>query len=343
VTKDFVFMGDRRIAFVSIASGNPYYYLPDNLGSTAVIASGDGKSIQWEADNYPFGNQRKVFTSSVNNPYQFTGDEYDSDTQFDYSVARFEAGRWGRFLSPDPYMGSMDVSNPQTLNRYSYVANNPTNAVDPSGMKIIIHQNWYISAGQAAWNDPFCEDDNSESLDPCGFGPGGPFGSVDDSIILGGLPGDAGSGNGLPIPGCILPGECGGLSAGLPPGIASAPCANAEFGCPTNSFGPGGIAVGAGGTVLCQILEPCGVVEDIIFGGEIIAAGGALVYEFAKGGHQNIRPSWAEKYGLPRPGESGKDYAERVCRLEYPPDGAGCGSGPGSDFEKLKKWADRRR
>lgn len=134
LAKDFVFMGDRRIAFVSIASGNAYYYLPDHLGSTAVIASGDGKTIQWEADYYPFGNQRRVFTSSVNNSYQFTGDEYDSDTQQDYAVARFEAGRWGRFLSPDPYLGSMDVSNPQTLNRYSYVLNDPLDLLDPLGL-----------------------------------------------------------------------------------------------------------------------------------------------------------------------------------------------------------------
>lgn len=134
LTKDFVFMGDRRIAFVSLASGNSYYYLPDHLGSTAVIASGDGKTIQWDADYYPFGNQRHVFTSLVNNPFQFTGDEYDSDTGFDYSIARFEAGKWGRFNSPDPFLGSMDVSNPQSLNRYSYVLNEPVSYTDPSGL-----------------------------------------------------------------------------------------------------------------------------------------------------------------------------------------------------------------
>jgi RHS repeat-associated protein len=229
-----------------------------------------------------------VFTSSVNNAYQFTGDEYDSDTQFDYSVARFESGQWGRFHSPDPYMGSMDVSNPQTLNRYSYVANNPTNAVDPSGMKIIVHQNWYISAGQAAWNDPFCEDDNSESLDPCGFGPGGPFGSVDDSIILDGLPGDGSSGNALPLPGCILPGECSGLTAGLDPGMvggSSSPCANAEFGCSTpNGFGPGGAVAG---TVICQFLEPCGAVEDAAIITGVIFLGAEAVIHLATSAKPN--------------------------------------------------------
>jgi hypothetical protein len=37
-------------------------------------------------------------------------------------------------LSPDPYLGSMDLSNPQSLNRYSYVLNNPTNFIDPLGL-----------------------------------------------------------------------------------------------------------------------------------------------------------------------------------------------------------------
>lgn len=50
-------------------------------------------------------------------------------------MARFEAGRWGSFLSPDPFLGSADVSNPQSLNRYSYVLNNPVNMVDPFGLE----------------------------------------------------------------------------------------------------------------------------------------------------------------------------------------------------------------
>jgi RHS repeat-associated protein len=40
------------------------------------------------------------------------------------------AGRW---LQPDPYDGSYDFSNPQSLNRYSYVGNNPLTFTDPSG------------------------------------------------------------------------------------------------------------------------------------------------------------------------------------------------------------------
>lgn len=39
----------------------------------------------------------------------------------------------GRWMSPDPYNGSIDPSNPQSFNRYSYVGNNPLGFTDPSG------------------------------------------------------------------------------------------------------------------------------------------------------------------------------------------------------------------
>ncbi len=39
-----------------------------------------------------------------------------------------------RWLSPDPYNGSYDITNPQSFNRYSYVANNPMAFIDPSGL-----------------------------------------------------------------------------------------------------------------------------------------------------------------------------------------------------------------
>ena len=39
--------------------------------------------------------------------------------------------KFGRFLQADPFV--QDPLNTQSLNRYSYVWNNPLNATDPSG------------------------------------------------------------------------------------------------------------------------------------------------------------------------------------------------------------------
>ncbi|HXJ95146.1 MAG TPA: RHS repeat-associated core domain-containing protein [Terriglobia bacterium] len=40
-----------------------------------------------------------------------------------------------RWLTPDPAgLAAVDLTNPQSLNRYAYVLNNPTTLIDPSGL-----------------------------------------------------------------------------------------------------------------------------------------------------------------------------------------------------------------
>lgn len=60
-----------------------------------------------------------------------TGKERDTESGNDYFGARYYASTMGRFLSPDDVGG--DPSNPQSLNLYSYVANNPLSRTDPTG------------------------------------------------------------------------------------------------------------------------------------------------------------------------------------------------------------------
>ena len=70
--------------------------------------------------------------------YQFTGKERDSESGLDYFGARYYASTVGRWLSPDwsakaepvPYA---KLDNPQSLNLYSYVGNNPLSRIDADG------------------------------------------------------------------------------------------------------------------------------------------------------------------------------------------------------------------
>jgi RHS repeat-associated protein len=63
---------------------------------------------------------------------RFTGKERDSETGLDYLGARYYGSTMGRFLSPDPFGGHRE--DPQTLNKYNYVANNPLSRTDSTGL-----------------------------------------------------------------------------------------------------------------------------------------------------------------------------------------------------------------
>jgi RHS repeat-associated protein len=60
---------------------------------------------------------------------KFTGKERDADFALDNFGARYNASTMGRFMSPDPLGGRL--VNPQTLNKCSYVRNNPLSLTDP--------------------------------------------------------------------------------------------------------------------------------------------------------------------------------------------------------------------
>src|SRR5205085_5178070 len=65
---------------------------------------------------------------------KFTAYEDDAETNLEYAEARYYSSSGGRFTSTDPFSGSMSLTDPQSLNRYSYVSNNPVNSTDHSGM-----------------------------------------------------------------------------------------------------------------------------------------------------------------------------------------------------------------
>lgn len=73
----------------------------------------------------------------------FTGKERDTESGNDYFGARYYASSMGRFMSPDEFGGHTE--DPQTLNRYSYVANNPLSRSDPTG-----HDFWQTCYQQSA-------------------------------------------------------------------------------------------------------------------------------------------------------------------------------------------------
>jgi len=89
----------------------------------------------WE---YIYDAFRLLCNSHVFWQCRFTGKERDAESGNDYFGARYYASNMGRWMSPDwsakqepvPYS---KLDNPQTLNLYSYVLNNPLSNVDADG------------------------------------------------------------------------------------------------------------------------------------------------------------------------------------------------------------------
>ena len=72
-----------------------------------------------------------IAPSDLTPSQKFTGQRLDTATGLQHHGARYYDPQLGRWISPDPTIP--DPSDPQSLNRYSYVTNNPINQVDPTG------------------------------------------------------------------------------------------------------------------------------------------------------------------------------------------------------------------
>lgn len=104
------------------------YYLADRL-STRLKADSSG-NVAGTQDHYPFGEDASA-TGAVEK-HKFTNYERDAEIGSDYAVNRQYSNLTGRFMRPDPMAG--DIANPQSLNRYAYVKNDPVNLIDPLGL-----------------------------------------------------------------------------------------------------------------------------------------------------------------------------------------------------------------
>ena len=85
--------------------------------------------------NYdPFGEIEYGTACSVPSNYRFAGMEWDPEANLYQTWFRKYDVNQGRWMSVDPLAGSTD--NPQSLDRYGYVLNDPVNLVDPFGLWI---------------------------------------------------------------------------------------------------------------------------------------------------------------------------------------------------------------
>ena len=127
-----VYAGGAHLA--SYFGGTTYFNHADWLG-TERVRSTVSATIYSTWTSYPFG-EGSPNANPV--PTHFTGKVRDPESGNDYFGARYYGSGMGRFLSPDwsakvepvPYS---KLSDPQTLNLYDYVGNNPVTNIDSDG------------------------------------------------------------------------------------------------------------------------------------------------------------------------------------------------------------------
>jgi RHS repeat-associated protein len=138
---EYIFFDGERAARRDGPTGadGVFYYFSDHLKTASVITDSAGV-IKAESDYYPWGGELQ-FVANDSNHYKFTGKERDSESGLDYFGARYYSNGMGRWVSADWSAGPATVpyahlDNPQTLNLYSYVDNNPINGIDADGHAI---------------------------------------------------------------------------------------------------------------------------------------------------------------------------------------------------------------
>ncbi len=127
-----------------------YFYLGDWLGTKRaevgqmLNANNTAQLCAAAFTSLPYGDGLTTvalpgYSSCIDaTEHHFTGKERDNESGNDYFEARYYASSMGRFMSPDwsakeepiPY-AKMD--DPQTLNLYAYLINNPLAGVDADG------------------------------------------------------------------------------------------------------------------------------------------------------------------------------------------------------------------
>ena len=114
----------------------PSFRLTDWLGTLRATTDSAGV-LQGTCTGLPFGDGLAC-AGNIPDPHHFTGKERDAESGNDYFSARYYSSSMGRFLSPDwsakvapvPYA---KLDDPQSLNLYAYVRNNPLVRFDPDG------------------------------------------------------------------------------------------------------------------------------------------------------------------------------------------------------------------
>ena len=131
-----------NVVITNSSLGNVNWLVTDQLGTPRMVFDQTGGFANVKRHDYlPFGEElfapaggrstAQGYSVSDGIRQKFTQKERDNETLLDFLQSRYYSSTQGRFTSPDSFVGR--AVNPQTLNLYSYVRNNPLKYVDRTG------------------------------------------------------------------------------------------------------------------------------------------------------------------------------------------------------------------
>lgn len=129
-----VFAGGRHIAtYVGGTTGSTYLNLTDWTGTERMRVNSNQSSTE-SCTSLPFGDGLSC-TGTDESTMHFTGLSFDNEDNLSHAWFRQYTANQARWMHPDPAgLAAVDMTNPQTWNRYAYVTNNPLSLVDPFGL-----------------------------------------------------------------------------------------------------------------------------------------------------------------------------------------------------------------
>lgn len=190
------YMGSQHLAFYTAASGSTHFEHQDWLGTERVRTSYNG-NIEGVFTSLPFGDAFSTTSGTDADANHYTSLDHDASSSTEHAMFRQYSSTQGRWLSPDPYMGSYDATDPQSFNRYAYVLNNPLNYVDPWGLDECVTVTLSDSNGKLLSTTVSCTGSGGGGGDY--GGGGGDYGGSGGTYGSGGYYGGGGVGPGTVV------------------------------------------------------------------------------------------------------------------------------------------------
>jgi RHS repeat-associated protein len=172
-------------------AGATFYYHQDGLGTVTDLTDAAGATAK-SYDDDAYGTIVDQ-TGTVEQPYTYTGREFDSESGLYFYRTRYYDPMTGKFLQQD------SIGLRGGLNLYRYVRNNPSNYVDPTGRIV----------GLAVFIPALVQSGIQAGIAITGLVAGGITGQILSDLIFNKPPSDAKDPEGAKAPG--KPGESEGF------------------------------------------------------------------------------------------------------------------------------------